>query len=132
MTNAPLLHAEQMVRDIAAASNAWADTLALDSRYQFLKRECEANGSEAYNPARDKSFGSMVAHGMSAANARRRRAGILLRARSAKLFNGCPISHRLSEAAEVRRHEINRRYLAASDRNLRGVDAALSNMRVGV
>lgn len=126
MTNAPLLHAEQMVRDIAAASNAWADTLALDSRYQFLKRECEANGSEAYD------FHSMVAHGMSAANARRRRAGILLRARSAKLFNGCPISHRLSEAAEVRRHEINRRYLAASDRNLRGVDAALSNMRVGV
>ncbi len=126
MTNAPLLHAEQMVRDIAAASNAWADTLALDSRYQFLKRECEANGSEAYDAA------SMVAHGMSAANARRRRAGILLRARSAKLFNGCPISHRLSEAAEVRRHEINRRYLAASDRNLRGVDAALSNMRVGV
>ena len=124
--NAPLLYAEQMVRDIAAASNAWADTLALDSRYQFLKRECEANGSEAYD------LTSMVAHGMSAANARRRRAGILLRARSAKLFNGCPISHRLSEAAEVRRHEINRRYLAASDRNLRGVDAALSNMRVGV
>ena len=71
----------------------------------------------------------MVAHGMSAANARRRRAGILLRAREAKLFNGCDISHRLSEAADVRRHEI--RYLAASDRNLRGVDAALSNMRVG-
>ena len=107
----------------ADASAATARRIDTDSRVVFLAAICAANTFEITGHGK-AGFEQVVAHAHSEMAARCRRAGILLRARRSKLFNGCRIGARLSEAAAARRAEMAR-YVEASERNLAGVDAAL-------
>ncbi len=99
--------------------------ISADTRVRFLKSVCDENTVEITGHGRH-GFDQVIAHVHSSGAARRRRAAALLCARRARLFNGCSIRRFLVEAARHRRDEVHALAVEACDRNLAGVDEALT------